>query len=494
MPLTANGKVDTAALPVPGAGRRENSRSTEHVQLDELERELTAIWQRALDITDIHPDDDFFALGGHSLRAVEVFDTIERRVGRRLPLATIFEAPTVRGLALALREDGWRAAHGSLVTLTATGSRPPLFFVTAGDGNSVGYGALARNLGPDQPFYGLQPRGIDGGAPLHSSVESMAAHYLRAIRRVQPHGPYLLGGRCLGSLVAYEMARRLRAKGQEVAMLAVLDSSGPSRHTRRLADGTPFDQFMNGAIRRAGSDADLDDIFSVEGTQRLLRWLSEPVLSGPDGTQVNRYVHEVYRVRSDVRDAYPDLAGQHARALVEWMWISGRTEHDLAERLLPAPLDQRSAAAYAHPGLLDRLRHTGARISWRAAEASDLLLRRRRLDLAERRRERLRQVSQRAWDDYRAGPYDGIVTLIRSEEYRTHALLDHWYGPETAGVVEYQVSGTHRSMLREPDVASLAGCIRTLADAVLTGNGGLHNGLAEAREVEMPVTALPVER
>jgi amino acid adenylation domain-containing protein len=472
LPLTANGKVDTAALPVPETSLGEKNHSAEKARPDELERELVAIWQRTLDITDIHPDDDFFALGGHSLRAVELFDTIERRLGRRLPLTTIFEAPTVRGLARALREDGWRAAHGSLVTLTATGSRPPLFFVTAGDGNSVGYGALARNLGAEQPFYALQPRGIDGGAPLHSSVEAMAAHYLRAIRRMRPHGPYLLGGRCLGSLVAYEMARRLRADGQEVALLAVLDSSGPARHTRTLADGTPYDQFMNGALRRAEPPAELGDIFSAEGTQRLLQWLSEPVLSGPDGTPINRYVHEVYRVRSDVRDAYPDLTGQHARALVEWMWSSGRTEHALAEQLLPAPLDRR-AATLARPGRLDRLRHTRARVSWRAAEAADLLLGKRRLDLAERRRERLRQASQLAWDEYRAGPYDGIVTLIRSEEYRTHALLDHWYGPETAGVVEHRVSGTHRSMLREPDVAALANCIGMLVDSITDGNDDL---------------------
>jgi amino acid adenylation domain-containing protein len=485
LPLTGNGKIDIAALPDPETGPEGRRRSTEQVQMDELERELVAIWQRSLDITDIHPDDDFFALGGHSLRAVELFDTIERRLGRRLPLTTIFEAPTVRGLALALREDGWRAAHGSLVALTATGSRPPLFFMTAGDGNSVGYGALARNLGPDQPFYALQPRGIDGGAPLHNSVESMAAHYLRAIRRVEPNGPYLLGGRCLGALVAYEMARRLRADGQEVTLLAVLDSGGPERHTRRLADGTPFDQFMNGAVRRAEPAPELGDIFSAEGTQRLLSWLAEPVLTGPDGTPVNRYVHEVYRVRSDVRDAYPDLAGQDARALVEWMWISGRKEHDLAERLLPAPLDRSNAAQLAPPGPVARVRRARTRVSWRTAEAVDLLLGKRRVDLAERRRERLRQASQRAWDGYRAGPYDGIITLIRSEEYRTHALLDHWYGPKTAGVVEHQVTGTHRSMLREPDVAALAGCIGALVDATV-GDDVSFDEPAETEENLMP--------
>ncbi len=246
LPLTVNGKVDVQSLPRPTSGARRSEDAQKLARdpsPDPLERRLLAIWERALGIENIGRDDDFFDLGGHSLLAVEVFDAIERSLGVRMSLASIFEAPTVRLLALHLREDGWKSPHGSLVALNAQGSRPPLFLMTAGDGNSVGFGALARNLGSDQPCFALQPRGVDGGAPLHRSVERMAGHYLRAIQRVQTHGPYLLGGRCLGCLVAYEMARRLQARGEEVALLIMLDSGGPLLHTRRLPpDGTPFDQ------------------------------------------------------------------------------------------------------------------------------------------------------------------------------------------------------------------------------------------------------------
>ena len=264
LPLGTSGKVDAAALPAPESGARRAFEARGRRRLDPLERRLTEIWERALDVDGIDPDDDFFAIGGHSLLAIEVFDAIERSLGQRLPLAMIFEAPTVRLLAAALREEAAPEIPGSLVTLTSTGDRPPLFFVAAGDGNSVGFGALARRLGPDQPFFALQPRGINGGALLHTTVEGMARHYLRAIRRVRPKGPYLLGGRCLGAVVAYEMARQLVARGEDVPLLVVLDSGGPLWEPRHLTDGTPFDEHMNRALQRPDSELKLDP-FSPEG-------------------------------------------------------------------------------------------------------------------------------------------------------------------------------------------------------------------------------------
>jgi len=469
LPLTANGKVDVGGLPRPALGIQERSEagggrvSAVAEPTDDLERRLIAIWEQALDRDAVHPDDDFFDLGGHSLLAVEVFAAIERSLGLNLPLASIFDAPTPRRLAVSLREEGWKASSGPLVTLTSTGRRPPLFFVAAGDGNSVGYGALARRLGAEQPFFALQPRGLNGGRPLHTSVEAMAAHYLRQVRRVQPRGPYLLGGRCLGSLVAYEMARRLEARGHEVALLAVLDSGGPQWQARKLADGTQFDEIMNGAMRRSGAHVDLGDVFSAAGTERLLRWLSEPVVTGADGTCVNRYLHEVYAVRSDVRDAYPTLSDTGAAMLVQWAWTSGRVEHGLAERLLPVPVHP-VAPRFTSVGPTERVSVLRARLAWRAVEAADLITRERRSDAPARRRERVRQASHRAADAYRAGPYRGALTLIRSEEYRVHSQLERWHALDTGEVVERHVRGTHRSMLREPDVSALAECVRELVD------------------------------
>lgn len=482
LPLTASGKVDINNLPRPSG----NSRGSEDTQKnargpspDSLERRLLAIWERALGIHDIERDDDFFDLGGHSLLAVEVFDAIERSLGVRISLASIFEAPTVRLLARHLREDGWKSPHGSLVALNTQGSKPPLFLMTAGDGNSVGFGALARNLGPDQPCFALQPRGVDGGAPLHRSVERMAGHYLRAIQRVQPRGPYLLGGRCLGCLVAYEVARRLRARGQQVALLLMLDSGGPLLHTRRLADGTPFDQIMNSAIHRVDPDVAPRDIFTTAGTKRLMQWLAEPVITSSDGTPINRYLHEVYRVRSDVRDAFPDLSDRDTQGFVEWAWMSGRDEHGLTERLLPVPLNARSkpsagVVGLATVGLRNGLSAARTWVSWHASEAADLLTGERRQDAAARRRERLRQASRHAWDTYRAGDYSGIITLVRSEEPHTVTLLEQWHALDTAGVIERRVRGTHRSILREPDVAGLADCIGELVETHARSQQGLH--------------------
>jgi amino acid adenylation domain-containing protein len=466
LPLTQNGKIDVASLPqaTVGVGRvaaNGQSEKTRRRAPDRLERKLLDIWKRALDLDAIDPDADFFELGGHSLLAVEVFDAIERSLGLRLPLATIFDAPTVRRLAASLREEGWKSSRGSLVTLKATGSRPPLFFVSAGDGNSVGFGALARRLGEDQPFYALQPRGLNGGARLHTTVEAMAAHYVREIRRIQPRGPYLIGGRCLGGVVAYEMARRLEACKEAIALLVVLDSGGPLWQPRRLADGTPFDEVMNSALRRADEDV---DCFSTANTARLLSWLSETVMVGVDGTPINRYLDEVYRLRSDVRDIYPDLEGEDATWFVGWAWTQGRAQMGLAEQLLPQPANQSWREPIDHRSLRDRIADLTRKVSWRVAEASDLLTRERRTEAAIRRAKRVREAGLRAWYDYRAGPYGGVVTLIRSEDQAMRPLLARWLALETDGVAERHVRGTHRSMMREPDVESLTNCIAELVE------------------------------
>lgn len=475
LPLTANGKVDAAALPAPApAGSREGAIAAgagSSRPADDVERRLIAIWRRALEVDVVAPEDDFFDLGGHSLLAVEVFDAIERDFGAGLPLASIFEAPTVRQLAKLLREEGWSSRGGSLITLTASGRRPPLFFVSAGDGNAVGFGALARRLGPTQPFYALQPRGLSGGAPLSRTVEAMAAHYLRAIRKVSPRGPYLLGGRCLGALVAYEMARRLESAGREVALLIVLDSGGPQWRMRPLSDGTPFDEVMSSALRRPDAPLGLAEAFSRQGTARILRWLSEPVLSAADGTEINRYLQEVYALRADVRDIYPDIAGEDGLWFVGWAWTQGREQLGLSPRLLPLPANPQWREPLAPSGLRARIATGRARLRFRLAEATDLITGERRAGAAARRAARLRDASLAAWYGYRAGPYGGVVSLIRSEEFQVQPLLERWHVLQTAGVAERRVAGTHRSMLREPDVASLAACVAELVDGTLQARG-----------------------
>ena len=191
---------------------------------DELEVKLTWIWQKVLGLSTVGVKDNFFDIGGHSLAAVRVFSDIERFLGCRLPLATLFQAPTIAQLSKLIRDGGWQSSWSSLVPVRTTGTKPPFFCVHAVGGNILEYNDLAGHLSPDQPFYGLQSIGLDGRSEPLTDIRSMAAAYISEIREVQPHGPYYLGGRSFGGSVAFEIAGQLRDDGEDIAMLAIFDS------------------------------------------------------------------------------------------------------------------------------------------------------------------------------------------------------------------------------------------------------------------------------
>jgi amino acid adenylation domain-containing protein len=223
MPKTPNGKVDRRGMPAPKPA--DFTEPNEYIApSDELETQLTKIWGAVLGEDAIGIRDNFFDLGGHSLLAARLMHRIEQTLGQRLPLAALLQAPTVEQLAALLRQEGWSASWSSLVAIQAEGSRPPFFCVHGVGGNVVGFRDLARHMGTDQPFYALQPQGLDGKRPCLSSVSEMAERYIREIRRVQPEGPYRIGGYSFGGLVAYEMAQQLRAQEQEVSLLALFDT------------------------------------------------------------------------------------------------------------------------------------------------------------------------------------------------------------------------------------------------------------------------------
>jgi thioesterase domain-containing protein len=231
LPLTANNKIDRKGLPPPGkvavaaAGTGEAPREATEVK-------LRAIWEEVLGVQGIGIRDDFFDLGGHSLLALKLFERIEKAFGVRLPVASIFLAPTIERLGEALRTSGWEPRWTSLVPIQPRGTRPPFFCVHGGGALVIFYHPMARHLGPDQPFYGLQPPGSvhDTRDPHIRSVEAMAAHYLAEVRQVQPTGPYLFGGASYGGLIALEMAQQLAAEGQETALLAMFDTYGPGNY------------------------------------------------------------------------------------------------------------------------------------------------------------------------------------------------------------------------------------------------------------------------
>jgi amino acid adenylation domain-containing protein len=458
LPLMANGKVDYAALPGPSPASQAAPQNGS--KGDPLELAMLRMWERVLKVGPISTADDFFDLGGHSLLAVELFALIEQETGVRLPLATIFEAPTVEQLAMVLRSNGWTSPERSLTALTSTGSRPPLFFVTAGDGNSVGFGPLARRLGSDQPFYALQPRGLDGHRLLDSQVKRMARRYLHEIRTVQASGPYLLGGRCFGTLVAFELTKLLERAGEEVTLLIALDSVGPFWEERILANGIRFDEVMNLALSFEPDAAPRDQIFTDVGkAQEFVDWLQEPVVGRPEQI-VNRYVYSAYRARPDLQAAFPSLEGQSA-GLLHWTWVGGRSEMGMNPQLIPEPTD---LARRQPPSVDPRQRSLSRRLRSRAVDLLDVLTRGRVRALARRRQGRVLELASRMILEYRAGPCRAPVALMRSEEYRGDSQLARWYGIETGGVSEHYVEGSHQSMLREPDVRSLARCIESCVD------------------------------
>jgi thioesterase domain-containing protein/acyl carrier protein len=241
LPLTASGKLNRRALPAP----KDNADETIAAPETPLEKSLTAIWADVLEVKALGTTDNFFDLGGHSLLAVRLFAQIEKKLGRRMPLATLFQAPTVAQLAAAIQKD-WTPEWSSLVAIQPKGSKAPFFCVHALGGNVLEYRELAQHLGSDQPFYGFQSAGLDGKRAPHTQVEDMAAHYIKEMRELQPTGPYFIGGRSLGGMVAFEMAQQLRQRGEELGLLALLDTY-PSGYARLLREQTT----VRGQIRLA---------------------------------------------------------------------------------------------------------------------------------------------------------------------------------------------------------------------------------------------------
>ncbi|MGW2386967.1 amino acid adenylation domain-containing protein [Streptomyces sp. NPDC001658] len=229
LPLTPNGKLDRSALPAPeyAAGREARPPRTP------AEHTVCALFAEVLGVERAGADDDFFELGGHSFLAARLVARLREEFDQDLPVRTVFDAPTPEGLAAVLTGTAGTAAGRSsdgLLPLRARGTEAPLFCLHPGGGFSWCYAGLVRHLGPEVPVYGVQARGLDGGGPLPSSMAEMTEDYLARIRSVQPSGPYRLAGWSFGGLAAHALATRLRAAGEEVSLLALLDAYPPGQN------------------------------------------------------------------------------------------------------------------------------------------------------------------------------------------------------------------------------------------------------------------------
>jgi amino acid adenylation domain-containing protein len=252
LPATPNGKLDRAALPEPIVERR-----TFVAPRNEKESALAKIWEEIFGLPQISVSDNFFDLGGNSLLALKMFHRIRKEFGTNLPLASLLAAPSIEKLAEKFCESATEADWGPLVAIQTSGNNPPFFGIHGVNGNILFYSKLSKLLGGNQPFYALQAQGLDGGLITRTTVEEMSNFYLAEIKRVQPRGPYFLGGYSFGGLAAYEIARTLRAMGEEVALLALFDTTNPASLPRLVSP---------------------------------LRKLAERIIN-PDGVDLNRLVH-----------------------------------------------------------------------------------------------------------------------------------------------------------------------------------------------------------
>ncbi len=246
LPLTPNGKVDRQALPIPEKLNPEIERAFVAPRTP-MEEKLAHIWAQLLNLEQVGIHDNFFELGGDSLLTMRLMDQIYNQLDQQLPLSELFLAPTIERLASRLQPE--TDLHWSpLVTIQPNGSKPPFFCVHPILGVVFPYYELARHLGSDQPFYALQPLSIDGEGLPHTRIEDMASYYIKALRLVQPQGPYFIGGWSFGGLVAFEMAQQLQKGNHQVALLAMLDTPAPVAANRpSFGDGFRF--LLNTAVR-----------------------------------------------------------------------------------------------------------------------------------------------------------------------------------------------------------------------------------------------------
>ena len=221
LPLTASGKLNRRALPEPHLKEQKSAEAT--LPATRAEKLLAGIWAEVLGVKEVGLNDNFFELGGHSLLAVLLFARILKYFGKRLPLATLFQAPTVAQLAAVIQKQG-TPVWSSIVPIQPAGSKPPFFCVHAKGGNVLEYYDLARRLGAEQPFYGFQSQGLDSRRLPHTRIADMAAHYIKEMREIQTTGPYFIGGRSMGGTIAFEMACQLGEIGEQVGLLALLDT------------------------------------------------------------------------------------------------------------------------------------------------------------------------------------------------------------------------------------------------------------------------------
>jgi amino acid adenylation domain-containing protein len=219
MPTTLNGKLDRKAL----LEYKTSKKLTYTAARTEEEKIVATVWKEVLNIDKIDILSNFFEMGGHSLIAVRVMNKIEQKTGKRLPLSALFEHSTIEKFAKLLNTND-KIDSDCLVPIKSNGSKVPLFIVHGAGLNVLNFVNLSKYFDEDQPVYGIQGTGPKGYDEWYESIEAMAAHYIAAIVKLNPKGPYALAGFSFGGIVAFEMTRQLKEQGKDVSLTALLDS------------------------------------------------------------------------------------------------------------------------------------------------------------------------------------------------------------------------------------------------------------------------------
>ena len=256
LPLTPHGKVDRKALPAP---ERVAAAAGFVAPATPTERALAELWQRVLRIERVGALDNFFESGGHSLLAMQLVAGVRERFGVELPLRTLIGRPALAHMAeiIELRKaEGIARQPDGIVPLQPRGTRIPVYAVGGHNGDVFAFRDLARHLGEDQPFFGLQPPGLDGRSEPLARVEDIAACLAAQIRAFQPSGPCVIAGYCAGGSVAFELARPARARRRRARVRrAVRLRRTPASTASACATGPSASrctrQSRRGCLRRA---------------------------------------------------------------------------------------------------------------------------------------------------------------------------------------------------------------------------------------------------
>lgn len=223
LPLTPNGKIDRNALPKPEL-QSEGKTKKYTAPRTETEKLIAGIWSDLLELDNISVHDDFFELGGHSLIAARAMIRLENETGKRLPLASLLEAPTVEKLAQLVNSDSHAVNWNSLVPIKTNGHKTPIYIVHGFGMNVLLFNNVAKNMDSEQPVYALQARGLNADDKPFDKMEEIAGHYISEIIARDPGPSYALAGYSFGGIIAFEMAKQLKAMGKEIAMLGMFDT------------------------------------------------------------------------------------------------------------------------------------------------------------------------------------------------------------------------------------------------------------------------------